>query len=336
MILILSIDQDETTTEVIRWLMHKGEDFIRINKEHVLDSLTVMENGKVVIEANGQHFMLDDFSAYWYRRGNFYFPALNFEDNDSNLGNDDEHSNNDEKLANASQKFYTNEQRVLQQYFHTQLKQIPKTISPNYQLKKINKLNVLADAQKVGLLTPPTIVTTSLTTLKSFKETHGQIITKVLSSPISYYEADFWLPMYTEEVSDETIEQLPIKFGLSFFQKKIIKKYEIRTFFFKDTFHSMAIFSQLDDKTATDFRKYNHQSPNRTVPFNLPKDIENKLLELMKSQELDTGSIDLMVDEENNYYFLEINPIGQFGMVSKPCNYYLEEKVAQYLGVEKE
>jgi hypothetical protein len=30
-------------------------------------------------------------------------------------------------------------------------------------------------------------------------------------------------------------------------------------------------------------------------------------------------------------YFLEVNPAGQFGMVSTPCNYYLEEKIAEVL-----
>jgi hypothetical protein len=29
--------------------------------------------------------------------------------------------------------------------------------------------------------------------------------------------------------------------------------------------------------------------------------------------------------------FLEINPVGQFGMVSHPCNYYLEKRIAQNL-----
>ena len=29
--------------------------------------------------------------------------------------------------------------------------------------------------------------------------------------------------------------------------------------------------------------------------------------------------------------FLEVNPVGQFGMVSLPCNYQLEKRIAQYL-----
>ena len=31
----------------------------------------------------------------------------------------------------------------------------------------------------------------------------------------------------------------------------------------------------------------------------------------------------------------QVNPVGQFSMVSKPCNYYLEKEVAKYLINEK-
>ena len=44
-----------------------------------------------------------------------------------------------------------------------------------------------------------------------------------------------------------------------------------------------------------------------------------------------TGSIDMLLDSAGNYYFLEINRIGQFGMVSIPCNYNIEKKIANTL-----
>lgn len=44
-----------------------------------------------------------------------------------------------------------------------------------------------------------------------------------------------------------------------------------------------------------------------------------------------TGSIDIVVDKLDVYYFLEVNPIGQFKQVSSPCNYNLEEKIAKFL-----
>lgn len=51
----------------------------------------------------------------------------------------------------------------------------------------------------------------------------------------------------------------------------------------------------------------------------------------MNSLDLDSGSIDMIVDSSLTYYFLEVNPIGQFEMVSMPCNYNLEKLIAEEL-----
>jgi glutathione synthase/RimK-type ligase-like ATP-grasp enzyme len=50
---------------------------------------------------------------------------------------------------------------------------------------------------------------------------------------------------------------------------------------------------------------------------------------------LDSGSIDMIVSTEGKYIFLEVNPVGQFGMVSYPCNYYIERDIADYLSQPK-
>ena len=94
----------------------------------------------------------------------------------------------------------------------------------------------------------------------------------------------------------------------------------------------MAIFSQETKETMVDFRKHNnpHKS-QRSVPYLLPDDLKTKLTQTMKELGLDTGSIDLIHAKDGNYYFLEVNPIGQFTMTSWPCNYYLEKLIATTL-----
>ena len=51
----------------------------------------------------------------------------------------------------------------------------------------------------------------------------------------------------------------------------------------------------------------------------------------MNRIDLDCGSIDLIYSVDETYYFLEVNPIGQFGMVSYPCNYNIEALIARTL-----
>ena len=49
---------------------------------------------------------------------------------------------------------------------------------------------------------------------------------------------------------------------------------------------------------------------------------------LMKQLQLESGSIDMVVTPNNEYVFLEVNPVGQFDYVSKLCNYFIEKEIA--------
>lgn len=92
----------------------------------------------------------------------------------------------------------------------------------------------------------------------------------------------------------------------------------------------MAIFSQLDTESELDFRDVdvNGAHPNRMVPYQLPNDIGLRIRQLMKRLNLESGSIDMIVDDNDDYYFLEVNPVGQFNFVSEVCNYYIEKDIA--------
>lgn len=117
----------------------------------------------------------------------------------------------------------------------------------------------------------------------------------------------------------------------SLIQEYLDKDIELRIFYLDGTCYPMAIFSQLDDATKIDFRNYNIKNPNRFVPFKLPAQIALLIVKFMEMAKLNTGSIDMIKTKCNRYVFLEVNPTGQFGMVSKPCNYYIEKKIASSL-----
>ena len=117
----------------------------------------------------------------------------------------------------------------------------------------------------------------------------------------------------------------------SLFQHKIKKSYELRVFYLDKQCYSMAIFSQSNSKTEVDFRNYDLEKPNRTIKYRLPQNLEYKIINLMKDLKLETGSLDFIKGEDGIYYFLEVNPLGQFKMVSAPCNYNLEYLVANFL-----
>ena len=193
----------------------------------------------------------------------------------------------------------------------------------NVEQLHVNKLVVLQKAIEVGLDVPKTLITNNLNDLKHFFLEYPSIITKPVSEMEIIQFDNRFFSNHTSIVQEKDLETDRIP--LTLFQESIEKEFEIRTFYFYGKCFSMAIFSQNDDQTKVDFRVYNHAKPNRRVPYTLESSLENKIIELMHSLKLDTGSIDFIKSKNDKLFFLEVNPVGQFGMVSYPCNYYLEE-----------
>ncbi|HLV23265.1 MAG TPA: grasp-with-spasm system ATP-grasp peptide maturase [Moheibacter sp.] len=297
MILIYTITLDNSTSEVIDWLNLWDFSVKRINGD-VGYKLKVDET--IFIEG----VSIDDFKSYWYRKGMFSGLTV-------------------PRLNNFLVQSFLEENRIkILQYVEAKL--CKKKYLNRYFNSNLNKLLVLEQAKKAGLKVPDFVLTDNL------KDVHKQFIYKSVNEG-SYIEVeDYGFSAYTEMYYyyKEKI------YGITFFQEFIEKKYELRIFYLDGRFFSMAIFSQKDAQTRVDFRHYNNDRPNRNIPFKLPDFIEGKLDLLMKKLDLKSGSIDMIVSKDMKYYFLEVNPVGQFGMVSYPCNYHLEKEIAEYLSYD--
>jgi glutathione synthase/RimK-type ligase-like ATP-grasp enzyme len=137
--------------------------------------------------------------------------------------------------------------------------------------------------------------------------------------------------LYTAEVSEQDVAALPETVFPSLVQAMVEKSWEVRAFYLAGDLYAMAIFSQGDRQTEVDFRRYNRARPNRAVPYRLPGEVAEKLRALMRELAMETGSLDLIRTPDGRHVFLEVNPAGQFGMVSHRCNYRLEKRVAEHL-----
>jgi ATP-GRASP peptide maturase of grasp-with-spasm system len=197
------------------------------------------------------------------------------------------------------------------------------------ETSNLNKIQVLIAAKKCGLEIPPTIVTNRID--PHLINSRQQYITKSLTDCATIKESDekyYGMLSCLVDRKNNSEEQLIFP---SLLQNYIEKEFEIRTFYLDGKCKSIAIFSQADKQTQIDFRNYNHLHPNRYVPYKLPNDIEKKLKRLMRSLQLESGSIDIIKTKNDKYIFLEVNPVGQFGWVSFYGNYNLEKDIANYL-----
>lgn len=324
MICIFSTSGDTSTTDVIKWLEHLGcTDVIRINSNDPVNNEYIkidVDNDRFLFSINDRVVYLDEIEAVWYRKGanwlgDLFYPVKV-----------EEH----ERLTNYLNYKLRSEEIKLAEYIHYVIENTIPVLGTSSK-GDLNKLVVLAEAKKAGLSVPDFYISNHKVGIENIHEHTPDLITKAMSDGLYLFdntEKNMGYFSYTEKIDNESIETLPDRISPSFLQKHIHKKYEVRVFFLKDKCYSMAILSQLDEQTKIDFRKYNDKKPNRFVPFRLPSHIDQKIKNLFTALNLNTGSVDLMVDENEVFYFLEINPVGQFGMMSSPCNYFLEKRVA--------
>lgn len=325
MIVILSEKGDMSTHEVIDWLSFFNAPYMRLNHEDagtIRMQLKLSEKGNDFNFSIGEKtFSLKELDACWYRRGGL--PVFKIENKIRSAF--------PEEIHKDIRSYLNNEASVLYGMLHYMLAKAPVRIG-SQSSSSVNKLQVLEVAQSLGLQIPETVVCMCRSELQEFANRFGSgLITKGIWEGLSVSAERSGYSTFSEGISDSDIAELPEEFFPSLLQEKISKKYELRIFYLMGEFYSMAIFSQADKQTETDFRKYNDKTPNRNIPYNLPIEIREKLHLLMESLDLDTGSIDMIHTPENEYVFLEVNPVGQFGMTSVPCNYYLEKKIAEKL-----
>lgn len=196
----------------------------------------------------------------------------------------------------------------------------------------VNKFEVLRIAKDLGIAIPKSILTNSKSKLINFyHDCNGEIISKMHDMLLCDIKETYsTYATYTEKIEIDFINELPDRFFVGHFQEKLEKMYEIRTFYLDGELFSMAMFSQKDERTSVDFRRYNRENMNRRVPYKLPSTLEDRIRLLMQNISLNSGSLDI-VKTKDDYVFLEVNPIGQFGFVSNTCNYKLHKKIAEYL-----
>ncbi|QNR84097.1 grasp-with-spasm system ATP-grasp peptide maturase [Pedobacter riviphilus] len=300
MILIISKKQETTTNEVIKWLWAMDKKFIRVHEDEVFEIKT--KEKRIYIESQRNCFYIDEITSVWYRRGGLKFKNFQYD--------------------NVSVDIHMQEhQHWLQDY-------VIKTLEAKKHINKqsnsaVNKLLVLAQAKKVGLDVPEYYLA---------ENTDEAVLDKTIIKPltgnitINTYKDYAESIMYTSVIDHKEEES----FFITFFQEKIEKDFEIRSFYLNGKFFSTAIMSQNDEQTKTDFRKYNLEKPNRNVRYNLPVEIEEKTHQLMMLLDVNCGSIDFMKSGEK-FYFLEVNTVGQFLGVTSICNYAAEQAIAEYL-----
>src|SRR5690606_7615866 len=132
----------------------------------------------------------------------------------------------------------------------------------NHENHNASRIYCFTIAHNLGLRVPPVILSNVKNDIIDFLKGTSRVVLKLDYIPLWYSSTENNNIYNTRENelfdSEEVIskvEQVGI-FLPSLFIKYINKKYEIRSFYMNGKFKSMAIFSQQNENTKTDFRNY--------------------------------------------------------------------------------
>jgi glutathione synthase/RimK-type ligase-like ATP-grasp enzyme len=300
-ILIVTHREDYTSDFVINKLNQRNIKYKRFNCEDIVNNNYKIDNN-FKLEFDGEA----NFGSVWFRRT---------------------------KLPNIDNQNLEERVYLLNEY-ESLLKNLFSTIDAKwlsnpfsiYQAE--NKLYQLKVATSLGFKIPNTLVTNSKEDLKKFYFGNSKaIIIKPLSQSRIYNdnETEF---IFTNILKEKHIEELD-KYDLTpcIFQEEIEKSIELRVTVVGENVFTAGINSQIFEATKTDWRKEKLEFYTEEIP----NEIKEKCISLVKKLNLKFGAIDLIKDKKGNYIFLEINPNGQWAWIESETGLKISDSIINEL-----
>ena len=195
-----------------------------------------------------------------------------------------------------------------------------------------NKQLQLQVARELGLKIPRTLTTNDPVAARAFvKSCEGGVVTKMLSS-FAIYDEGKELVVFTNPVKPEDLADLS---GLSLcpatFQELLTKSLEIRVTVVGRSVMSAALDSQESARAAHDWRRDGLRMVQDWRAYQLPDEVEQKILRLMDYFSLNYGAIDIILTPDGRHVFLELNPSGEFFWLERSPGLPISEAIADVL-----
>lgn len=319
-VLVISSKRDGHINSVVEHLEKVGCHWVRINIEDIacnaVMSITPQDKaGIITINDSERSFNLESVSAVWYRKPD----PLNLSHFD---------------LPRAGLDYVEAEFNEVVQGIYALLndrKWINNPFSSRLAHRKMLQLHV---ANKVGLSTPPSIITNQVKDALAFAESvNWDLAIKSLGAiSVSEHEENEVLEygIFTRRINRE--ELLAVVDKVSYmpvlFQQYIEKELEFRvTFVGKEAF-VCKIYSQENALTKEDMRFDVRQLKHELC--HLPE-LEQKLSKYLDYFGLNFGCFDIALDKDGQYVFFECNPNGQWLWIEELTKAPISEAIANLL-----
>lgn len=316
MILILSDVNDAHADVVQKELIASNIDFIRfnLNKDALLNTYVEYKSNKEwLIKTPDNTFSTLDITAIWNRRT--YVELLLEESLDDS----------------ADFKIWKNEwNKTLLGIYNTIDNKPWLNFYRKSQLGE-NKYIQMDLANKLGFVMPNIIVSNEKDKLMNFAQKYKFVALKLMHQDFYKSNSEGFVGMYVNRLTTKDINEFktngenPIVL-----QNYIDKKFEVRYTVVGDEHFVCKIDSQASLIAKSDWRRYDLAHTPHSI-IEPPTIIKNQVSLLMKELDLSYGALDFIVDKDNNWIFLEINPMGQYLWIEHLTGLKISHAIANWL-----
>jgi glutathione synthase/RimK-type ligase-like ATP-grasp enzyme len=190
-----------------------------------------------------------------------------------------------------------------------------------------NKLLQLREALRAGLRVPRTVVGNDPDEVRAlWGECRGQLVTKMLT-PVTRSMGAPPAAVYTTTLSAADLEDLDgLALSPMIFQERIDKVRELRVIYVAGRCFAASL-----DATRDDWRS---AARGATSPWRrdaLPDEVAAQYDALMRALGLRFGAADFLRARDGSYHFLEVNPVGEWGMLERDLELPIADAIAQEL-----
>lgn len=310
MILCITHSQDFYNIDIFfEYLTSKNIPFFRLNSDRMnhLQKISVNENSFELTDEDGKTLHSDDIKAVWHRKAwGISTP---------------------EELDEDYRKIFLNGYASLRYNLITVLENIP-WINPYENERKIdaNKMVQLKIAKENNLTIPETIFSNDEEKITAFfhKYCNGKAVAKLHSLTAKTMSGENMIS--TMIIEEDTLEHISdIAYCPMIFQPYVDKEYELRIVYIAGEFFT----GKINNSENVDWRVA--QGDYFWSAYELPEDVKTGLASMMEQMGLYIGAIDMIKGKDGEYYFLEVNPQGEWGMLQKELGFPIAERIADNL-----
>jgi hypothetical protein len=201
--------------------------------------------------------------------------------------------------------------------------------APHHISAAENKIKQLAFATRLGFRVPPTLITNNPRAVKDFC-TDRSVIGKPLRQALLHLDGAESVVFTTRVRVDDATDPQSVTATPFIVLEEVPKRFDVRVTVVGERVFAATIDSQSSPETQVDWRRSSRADLQHQT-HSLPKSLEMMCVSLTRALGLRFGAIDLVLDTSGEYWFLEINPNGQWGWIQVRTGYPIASAIVDEL-----